>query len=221
MKAPEFVEWLEGKTKTLFCPGIPGAGKTIITSIAVDCLNRTFRHGDASLGYKTGVAYLYCNYGRQNEEGLDNLLASLLAQLVLEQVIIPKNIRAWYDNPRQTRPPLDKISEELCSVITNYSRVFIVVDALDEYRNEDIRQALLAEIFKLQGLSDTRLMVTFRPNIKPEFTGSMATLEIRAYEEDVERYLKRRIYQLPMVVRTNDELQHAIMTRISALVDGM
>jgi Cdc6-like AAA superfamily ATPase len=221
LKAPEFTKWLEGESKTLFCPGIPGAGKTMIASIVVDHLIKTFRHCNASLDHKAGVAYIYCGYGRQNEEGLDNLLASLLAQLLLEQVSIPRAIQELYDNRRRTRPSLDKISEELCSVISNYSRVFIVIDALDECSEDSIRGALLSNIFKLQVLSDTRLMATFRPNIKPKFPSSLETLEVRAYEKDIERYLNSRMSRLPMVVRTNEGLQHTIKTRISALVDGM
>jgi hypothetical protein len=37
----EFGEWLQGPEKTLFCPGIPGAGKTIMAAIAIKHLCRT------------------------------------------------------------------------------------------------------------------------------------------------------------------------------------
>jgi hypothetical protein len=152
----------------------------MMASIVVDHLIKTFRHGDASLGHKTGVACLYCSYGRRNEESLDNLLASLLAQLVLDQVTIPQTIRELHDNSRRTRPSSDKISKKLCSIINTYSRVFIVIDALDECRDDSIRRALLSEIFKMQGLYDTRLMATFWPRIKPEVPSTIETLEIRA-----------------------------------------
>jgi hypothetical protein len=45
LKPPQFIEWLEGKKKTLFCPGIPGAGKTMIASIVVDHLRTSFNLG--------------------------------------------------------------------------------------------------------------------------------------------------------------------------------
>src|SRR6267154_535868 len=32
----EYQSWRERKKQTLFCPGIPGAGKTILTSIVVE-----------------------------------------------------------------------------------------------------------------------------------------------------------------------------------------
>ena len=38
-------------------------------------------------------------------------------------------------------------------------------------------------------------MVTFRPDIVPKAPSSVTTLEIRAYEEDVERYLSSQMSQ--------------------------
>jgi Cdc6-like AAA superfamily ATPase len=50
----EFNTWLNQRNKTLFCSGIPGAGKTILTSIVVDHVLSKFR---ADLD--VGIAYLY------------------------------------------------------------------------------------------------------------------------------------------------------------------
>ncbi|PVI01419.1 hypothetical protein DM02DRAFT_525133, partial [Periconia macrospinosa] len=39
----EFKSWIETKNQTLFCPGIPGAGKKILTSIVVEELSTRFQ----------------------------------------------------------------------------------------------------------------------------------------------------------------------------------
>ena len=36
LNSKEFRTWLDGTEQTLFCPGIPGAGKTIITSLVIN-----------------------------------------------------------------------------------------------------------------------------------------------------------------------------------------
>ncbi|KAJ3531377.1 hypothetical protein NM208_g8903 [Fusarium decemcellulare] len=69
--------WLDTPGQTLFCTGIPGAGKTIMTAVLVRNLQEHFR-GDSSIG----IAYVYCDYKRHKEQTAQNLLASLLAQLV-------------------------------------------------------------------------------------------------------------------------------------------
>ena len=36
LDSAEYQTWLKTSKQTLFCPGIPGAGKTILTSIVID-----------------------------------------------------------------------------------------------------------------------------------------------------------------------------------------
>ena len=42
LKSSEFQDWVSQSKQTLFCPGIPGAGKTMITSIVIEHLYTTF-----------------------------------------------------------------------------------------------------------------------------------------------------------------------------------
>jgi len=84
-------------------------------------------------------------------------------QLVQEQPLIPKPVKALYNchNERKTRPSLDEVSKLLCSIIESYSQVFIVVDALDECK-DNTRTKLLSKIRNLQTQSNTKLMATSR-----------------------------------------------------------
>lgn len=75
VESDESKEWLTKSKHTLFCSGIPGVGKTMITSIIVEHLSAEFQN-DANIG----IAYLYCNYRRQQEQKPADLLASLLKQ---------------------------------------------------------------------------------------------------------------------------------------------
>jgi DNA replication protein DnaC len=51
----EFQEWLNQSKQTLLCTGIPGAGKTVITSVVVDYLNENFQN-DANIGIAICIA---------------------------------------------------------------------------------------------------------------------------------------------------------------------
>jgi DNA replication protein DnaC len=55
----EFKAWVDTDKQTLFCPGIPGAGKTILTSIVMEELIIRFEND-----HNIGIAYLYYNYKR-------------------------------------------------------------------------------------------------------------------------------------------------------------
>ena len=203
---------------TLFCSGIPGTGKTMIASIAVNHLKTYFADN------KTGIAFLYCVYKRQDNQGVDDLLASLLGQLAVCQSMVPESICEFYDKHRKGEKPRlsqKEIREELRSITKTYSRAFIIIDALDECKTDHIRNDLLSEIYKLQEGSDTRLMVTFRPSVVPERPSSVTEQEIQAHEEDIEEYLRGRMAELRSVVRNNNKLQCRIKSHILSLVDGM
>jgi Cdc6-like AAA superfamily ATPase len=220
LNSHEFLKWSNERNRTLFCPGIPGAGKTVITSIIVENLLAKFRN-DSSIG----IAYLYCNFRRQQEQEPTDMLMSLLKQLIQERPSIPENIKSLYNlhKDKRTRPSLEEVLNELHSVIASYSRTFIIIDALDEYQvlNMD-RKMLLSEIFKLQAKTGASLFATSRfiPEIMKEFEGSIS-LEIRASDEDVRKYLEGHISWLPSFVLRNLDLQEEIKTEIIKAVDGM
>ena len=220
LNSTEFQEWLKTSQKTLFCPGIPGTGKTILTSIVVNDLTKHFPE-DSSVG----IAYVYCNFQRRDEQKIDDLLASLLKQLAESYLPLLECVKDLYDRhkTKRTRPSLEEISTTLHSVATKYSRVFIIVDALDECQTSDnCRARLLSELFSLQKRHGTNILATSRfiPEIVDQFKGS-SELEIRASREDVERYLEGHIKQLSPFVQENRQLQIDIMSGISEAVDGM
>lgn len=211
----EYRTWLETDKQTLFCPGIPGAGKTILTSIVVDDLCNRF-HDDTTVG----IAYVYCDFRRKKEQKINDLLLSLLKQLAQSRPL-PESVRALYDrhSERQERPSLNEISKTLHSSAVLYSKVFIIVDALDELSGGCIA-TFLREIFNLQINCRVHLFATSRsiPDIMERFKGSM-TLEIRAHDEDVRNYLESQIYQSESSFL--QKYHNEIRDEITDVVDGM
>lgn len=219
LNSNKFQKWLSNKNQTLFCPGMPGAGKTILTSVVVEYLWNKFQD-DASIG----IAYLYCNFRQQDTQKPADLLLSLLKQLLQEQPM-PESIKSLYEHHsrKRTRPSLEEISKVLRSVIANYSRTFLIIDALDECQVSDGgHRRFLSEIFNLQGQTLANLFTTSRfiPEIAKEFKAG-TSLEIRASDEDVGRYINGHISELPSFVRKNPKLQEEIKTAIIKAVDGM
>jgi predicted ATPase len=221
LDSAEYQTWIPTSQQTLFCSGIPGAGKTILTSIVIDHHSTRFQN-NADIR----IAYVYFNY-KQNvdKQNINNLLSSLLKQLGQERLSLPNSVKALHDRHRdeKTRPLIDELSRALQSVAAMYSRVFIIVDALDECQVHDACQArFLSEIFTLQAKTGANLFATSRhtSNIKKEFEGS-TLLEIRASAEDVRRYLDGHVLRLPGFVIRSPELQEEIKAAIVKAVDGM
>lgn len=224
LESVEFQTWLESDKEsdkqTLFCPGIPGAGKTILTSTVVDHLCTKFQ-GDKS----TGIAYLYCNFRRRYEQKPEDLIASLLKQLIQERPCVPDSVRTLHDQHKNkgSRPSLDELSKTLELVLTDFSTFYIVVDALDECQSIDgYRSRFLPHLFSLRTKNKVKLFATSRqiPEIANEFNGCLSR-EILATDEDVGTYLDGHISLLPKFVLKSPELKEEIKTQLIKAVEGM
>ncbi|KAJ4161615.1 uncharacterized protein LMH87_007645 [Akanthomyces muscarius] len=223
LDSAQYQTWMDMQKQTLFCPGNPGVGKTILTSIVVEDLFSRF--GNVQ---KVGIAYLYCSFQRQSEQKTDNLLASLLRQLAQALPSLPGSVKSLYKshNNKRTRPSFHEISNTLQTVATMYSRVFIVVDALDECQESDGgRTKLLSEISSLQAKCGVNVFATSRliPDIiqqmSEKFDGTK-TLNIGASDEDVGRYLDGVMSELPKFVGREPDLQREIKTKIMKAIGG-
>jgi len=219
-----FIKWITQPKKTLFCPGIPGAGKTIIASAVIKHIFDRFP--DVKM---TGVAYIYGNFRRNDDQRPVDILCSLLKQFLQQVSSVPRDIHEEYqDSVRKggARPPIETMSRLLVSLLVQFDRCFVVLDALDELRAQDPAcTGLLSELFSVQEKSRMNLFVTsqFIPELVDHFKQNEDTLslEIEAREIDVRRYLEGRMSQLPGFVRKNADLQKEIVIEISQSIDGM
>lgn len=220
LSSEEFQAWINSDKHTLFCPGGPGAGKTIMTAAVIDQLHTTYKEDD-----KIGIAYIYCDYRRHFDQKADDLLANLIKQLAQTQAAMPECIQSIYDQLRNQprRPSLDELSKLLSSTSLIYAKVFIVVDALDECQLAGgCLKAFLSALFKFQASTNENIFATTRfiPEIMKEFRQS-SSLEIRAKDEDVQEYLAGNMVRFRSFVLTNLELQKDIKDTIIKAADGM
>ncbi|KAF5001201.1 hypothetical protein FGRMN_1225 [Fusarium graminum] len=217
-----FIEWKTNAGETLFCPGIPGAGKTFLTSLVIEHLENVM------VDKNVGIAYVYCAFQPGHKQTVQAFLASILEQLARRQPLLSKNIRTLHEkhNRKGTRPTLQEICDILEKTAKTYSRVFILIDALDEYQENrqsgDNWQRFLDEIFDLQSKTKASLFATSRfiPPIIKRFQNN-TTLEIRAKDEDLYKYIDQNISRLPGFVRHRDGIQDGVRDWILRSTDGM
>ncbi|KAJ7242059.1 ankyrin repeat-containing domain protein [Mycena rebaudengoi] len=212
-----FKDWKINSGQTLRCHGMPGAGKTVLASVAVDHLRTDFS------AENIGVACIYLNHKEVETQSPVNLLASLWRQFVLKKAM-PSAVVELYKRHREprTRPSLDEVNAILTSIAAEYSRACVIIDALDEYP-EGSRNVLLKCIRSLG--PNVSLLLTSRPhiNIEAAFPGSLG-VEIRATEHDIRNYIQGQIIQssrLTEHVASRPELGDEIESTILQNVDGM
>jgi len=199
---------------------MPGAGKTIMTSIVANQLCTEFEHDRG-----TGIAYLYYNFRLQDEQMPANLLASVLKQLILKRPKMPTGVERLYErhHAKQTRPSLGEIVTELHSVASAYSKSFIVVDALDECPSHGGRKEFISELRNLRAKARSNIFVTSRihPQIAWELGAGYTRMEIQASNADVRKYLESQVHRLPAFVQKSTDVQEEIKRGITNNVKGM
>jgi hypothetical protein len=162
---------------------------------------------------------MYCNYKEQTEQTATNLIASLLEQLVQDCRSISENTKSFYNQHRNqsTSPTLDEFITALGTEIKTYSKVFIVVDALDECSESNgSRAKLLRALRSLTG--PVNLMVTSRdlPSIEQYFRQAQH-LRICPTDEDVTKFIQSQLADYPNLFHMRD----IITTKIVEKVNGM
>ncbi|KAJ7152700.1 ankyrin repeat-containing domain protein [Mycena crocata] len=217
IKNEDFAAWKRSTGGTvMWCRGIPGAGKTVLASIVVDHLRNRFQ------GEDIGVACIYLNHKETETQSPPNLLASLWRQLVFDKFISPavKVLHAEHHEKR-TRPTINDILTQLSFTTAEYSKVYVVIDALDEYPEEE-RSLLLGSVATIE--PRVHLMLTSRPHIIiPDFLPSVQ-VEIHATEDDIRSYVESRIqksFRLTKHITSRPDLKEEIEKKVVQSVDGM
>ena len=199
----------------MFCPGFPGAGKTILASIAIQHLHNLFGNDD-----NTGIAYYYCDFRQQEIETPNMILSSILTKLVQCSNSLPNAIKTLYDKHKKngTRLSLMDISSSLESVTSLYSRTFIVIDGLDECL---VWGEVMAYLRVLPGVNILTTCRDYSEIVDDLELRGGTSLEVRATDTDMRRYLDRSMWKLARVVRRDQDLRDDISNSILAASGGM
>ncbi|KAF3309294.1 hypothetical protein TWF173_011296 [Orbilia oligospora] len=222
LESEEYQKWIRspGTGMTLFCPGIPGAGKTILMSIVIDDLYQKYRTDS-----DTCIAYVYFSFKQQLTE--EEFFSYLLKKLSMARPSLPEEVRLLYEDHKKekTRPTVQEVLRALKTVMSLYEKLFFAVDALDECQSYDdggCRGRILDRLFELQAEYGVNIFATSRfiLDISNRFErlGS-AMLKIRATDEDIRRYLDDQVSrsERPLLKSYREE----IITEITKAVDGM
>jgi hypothetical protein len=183
------------------------------SSIVINHLQRFFRdHGDVA------ITYIYLDYKEHSQQRPLHLISSLLKQLIQRRTANLDNIRSMYQahENQHSQPTLDDIIECFTVEASSFSRVFIVIDGLDEVSDEDgTRSELLKAIQSLKG--PINLMVTARPlpSITLHFEKAR-NLTIYADDNDIRSYVRSHI-----PLGYPKDLEETVVDKITSSTAGM
>ncbi|KAI0416777.1 ankyrin [Xylaria grammica] len=155
---PQVRGWSNGRTRALWCHGIPGAGKTVLATALFQSLLERHAHENVA------VLIAYCSFDDANTHSPSNIVSSFLRQLVEKRGQMSEVIRKLYiehSQGREQRPSPERLVTAMSKELESFDKTFIIVDGLDELRENKQKVELLQTIESLRPLP--QLLVTSRP----------------------------------------------------------
>jgi Cdc6-like AAA superfamily ATPase len=126
LESAAFAEWKIRRNSFLWLYGIPGCGKTILSSTIVQHLESTLP--------SQPLLYFFFTFTEPDKQLLESMIRSLIGQLYYKREDAQKQIHSLFsaceDGHRQ--PTTDSLSTTFLQVIQQVGEVWIVLDALDE-----------------------------------------------------------------------------------------
>ncbi|KAJ9606743.1 hypothetical protein H2200_008752 [Cladophialophora chaetospira] len=179
---PVFRQWREGPSDALWCTGVPGVGKSLLASIAIDWLSKNSGK-DAS-----GVLYYFCDFTSRRQQTDLTILQSLLRQMLDQKCetvvpILSKHLQKGFSVPKVEE--LLSAFKEVCS----QSKFYLVFDAPDKL---DSSQFILSQVPVLVQ-AGCRVLVTSRdhPDVRKAL-GFGRSLTVYSHMEDMTLYILHR-----------------------------
>ncbi|KAH0168703.1 purine and uridine phosphorylase, partial [Aureobasidium melanogenum] len=220
-----FTAFKEGKVPFIWLSGIPGCGKTILSSSIIEGLQQS------SLVASAVLLYFYFDFTEVRKQSLDNALRSLLWQLTKRGGSSFREVEKLYESCKsgQNQTSTRSLIRALESVLQTIGRVIIVVDALDECTTRrDLLQWLAETAAKdssdIQMIATSRkeydIEVAFNKWLKNDVMLSIQQLEV---DKDIQAYVHARIRSDPELQRWRSKplVQEQIEVELMEKAQGM
>ncbi|KAF2726518.1 hypothetical protein EJ04DRAFT_571199 [Polyplosphaeria fusca] len=129
LESKEYTRWKTAATSPLWLYGIPGCGKTVLSSTV---LHNVLEHCQGDPGKVT--AYFFFDFNDAQKQNHEMMVRSLLCQLLQQSIRIPASLDTLFSSSEngQRQPSAHALLETLRSMIHELPQVYIVLDALDE-----------------------------------------------------------------------------------------
>ena len=228
LQSDAFAKWKTRRNSFLWLCGMPGCGKTILSSAIVKNLDSTLS--------SQPLLYFYFDFNNAGKQTLENMVRSFISQLYHKCGDTSRELNSLFssceDGSRQ--PTRESLSKALLDMIVHAKEVWIVLDALDECctRKGPPTEGLLSWMKDLLNSDQTNvhLLATSRREQDIEFgvrklahDNDVVDIQRDLITDDIRAYVRTRVREDEALKRwrTRPDVQEEIETRLMEKADGM
>ena len=206
LTSEKFKRWKQHPASLLWLYGIPGCGKTILSSTVVEDLQHHCEDDQRKV-----TAYFYFDFNDTQKQDPELMFRSLFHQLLQRLVTVPEDVEEVFSlcvNGKQ-QPSLPALLKAAPQIIQQFTHVYIVLDALDECTQRSELMDLLGTIAGWQ-LDSVHLLMTSRRERSIEtffesHVGEEGTIYLQGdvVDKDISRYVQQRLHDDKDFVKWN------------------
>jgi hypothetical protein len=196
LNSDQSAEWKTGAASFLWLHGIPGCGKTILSSTILEDVLQHCKNDPGKV-----VAYFYFDFNDVQKQNPELMLRSLICQLSQQCIKIPASLDTLFSacDSGQRQPSLHALVEVMQQMIQDFPHVYIVLDALDECSERTELTDILETMAEWQ-LKNLHILVTSRR--ERDIESSLVTfidqrnvicLQSELVDRDIQKYVQKRL----------------------------
>jgi hypothetical protein len=196
LESESFKRWKTDPESWLWLYGIPGCGKTILSSTILHDLIRHCRNDPESV-----VLYFYFDFNDVQKQNPELMLRSLITQLSQPSIYSLEHLSALFSlcGDGQRQPSLLELLTTVEQMIREFAQVYIVLDALDECTQ---RSDLLSVLGSIVSWKFQNLHVLMTSRREQDIASSLDTyidaqdticLQSDVVDKDIQRYVRQRL----------------------------
>ena len=182
--------WLESPHDALWVYGIPGAGKTTLSTLVVDEILARKRSDSV------GTAYFYIRHDDKESHKPSSVLGSLISQLARHNREAFADLMKMYTQDQThglVAPDEEDLKEKWHEISQHFMEVYIMIDGLDECGSlyDADRRRLVKAVAELHTVKER----------------SVRTLVFSRRESDIEREFVRMQFHTVSIAATSGDLR--------------
>ncbi|KAI0147306.1 hypothetical protein GGR57DRAFT_493877 [Xylariaceae sp. FL1272] len=221
-----YVDWKSERNSFLWLYGIPGCGKTVLSSTVVE---------DVMKDPTSKIIYFYFDFNDDSKQKFDMMLRSLISQLYDNCTDSRNRLDSLYTscNHRKKQPSPDSLRAAFHDMIEQAGDVYIVLDALDECprRNEypggllswirDLHHPYMNIHFLVTSRQEQDIMVDIEKWARDK---DIINIQKSSIREDIDAYINARVRkggELATRWDTWSDIQDKIEATLTKKADGM
>jgi len=196
LRSQQYLDWKTYSNSFLWLHGIPGCGKTILSSTIVEnvlrqCLQDT----------RSAAAYFFFDFNDSEKQLSDRMVRSIVAQISRQRADMPIALTSLFSSSKNRRQPptTDALLAVLQQMFQEFGDIYIIFDALDECTDKLELLNVIEEIYSWK-MGNLHFILTSRQekDIQESFDSLIGkdkqiSIQSALVNDDIRAYVQERL----------------------------